>query len=694
MSLQKKYYYTFRSLLDNVVHTVEIWQDTTATITAVEIRGDFSPFVVSSPILSDKLQPVQGTGCQINIVSQTNMQFLGLYTANMQEYQILLYRGASLRWCGWLDSEIYSEQFSELTGYSVSISGTDGFALLDRINYLQADGSKYTGIVSQWDVLKIILAKLNLPLFYLKVFLSTTHGTIPAQQTIFHTTYVNNDNFYDEDGEPATMRSVLESLLRPYGAFIVQDEGSVTITDLNAVVRTAFTSGHVYSWNTWAYSSSTDLFRDLGDLSTIGFRSSSQLLDIIPGVNKQVIKYSPYQLTDIIDYEAGEDFEDALPTTTRGATNFQWVETPYRLSSIWDAFNNGKFCKLEGIDGANTDVVDYYLDIPYYGNYEYGTTATKSFTYAAKMPFLIGSENYKLKIELKAFPRISNDLNGTLTNNLVSTVRLVTRLKIGTKKYIYSIGTLAPLWVDAASNTIYDLILPITNRVLNTGTYPVIYAAIEDRWTDLKINVIHNYDNLISRNDFIIPLPSYQIDGDVLEFEIYAYQVRDMNNAVRTITDLRLKDIKLTIVDAKGNDVEQLDTEFVGYMNPQYKEEGETITLIQGTNLSTFPVERGGLMKYDGTDYTWITEWTREGVTDNIENLLLRSYVGNYSGKTLQLTVTTKRLLSVIGYLTYTNWLPGHKFMIVGFTHDHAEGTSELTLQEIFPDSLTIDKSW
>ena len=694
-TFKKKYYYTFKSI-NNKSHTVEIWQDTSTNISAVQVIGAVDPFIVNMPSLENKLQSVRGTGADLGLFATSSLQFMDLYTVNMKEFQVRHYLDGAPNWFGYLDSELFSTDFSRQKNYSVNLTANDGFALLDRMYYVQNDGTPFTGIISQFDILKFIYSKLDLPLEYTYIGLSTTSPdfTIGDSETIFHKQFINNSNFYDEDNVAFTLREVLESILKPLGAFMFQDRGNIFITDLTSLVDSSTFSCKRYYSNLNIYIDTQSVNTLISDLAALGFASNSQNLTITHGVNKEIVKYSPYKLINIIDYNAEGDFDTSTGVTARGATNYQWSETEYSTSSTWTKYNNGKFCKLQGLDGDNTNVTDYYLDIPNYGNYYYGTSGTKSFVYTKQLPILFGSGNYKLKIELSAYPRLSNDLNNTISTQEISRIRLVTRLKIGSKKYVYSAGAPGESWVDVATNTTSDFIFPITNRTLKTGADTVIYQPLEDRWTDFKLNVVHAYDNNVDRNDFIIPIPKSQIDGNLLEFEIYGYQILDFNYVYKSIIDLRIKDVKITVVDSLGNSVEGKDVEYIGYMNKLYKNEGTNIDLIQGTNQSEFPTERGGLLKFDGSKYSFLSQWTRKSSTDIIENLLLRTIVGNYENPTTELSVKTKIPYTTVGYLTYSAYLSGKKFMITSNTTDYANNSSELTLQEIFADSLTINKSF
>lgn len=705
---QKRFYFSFKDV-SNTAYVVEIWKlADIGTVSAVEIRGGASPFITNMPTLTNKFQPVRGTGCQINLISETNMQFLELYTANMFEFQIRAYIDADLIWTGYLDSELYSEPFDSLTNYPVSFSGTDGFALLDRLNYLDENGNQYSGIVSQFDILKIIFQKLNLPFTNYNIGLSTTIPgvTYGTQETIFHKSFIMNSDFYNEDNEPETLRRVLESILAPYGAFIMQRNGCIYITDIHSIctATTPFFGIDMKQYTTTSliYSSINQLPVNIGDLSTIKFADSGQQLYMVSGINKQVVSYSPYKQVEIINYDAENDFTTAGTVTPRGATNFQWTETEYSTSNAWTNYNNGKFYKLRGIDGGNDNIIDYYLKINRTGLTGIGitsqtgaTSGNLSYTYKGNLPILIPTKNYFLKIEMSVYFRTSNDLNNN--NNipdLIQAGELITRLKIGDRKYHSGFYSWDNGWVDLSDSR--DLTLPFYTSSSRTKK-----SYIEDGYQALgKEKIVSTgtgtNDVIISKEPYLVPI--FDFNGGLLEFNIYDYRVYNIDDfptvEEKTVLDCRIKDIKFTIVDSNGIAVNKSDVEYVGYMNKQFKEEGSEITLLQGTNFNDYPIERGGLLKYDGAAYLYLKEHTRNNITDYIENLLLRSYVGNYENKTVELSATSNKLSSTLGFLTYNNYFNGKKFMVISNETNYAEKTTNFTIQEIFADSLTINKSF
>jgi len=699
MSFQKKYSCPFKGITNNS-YRIEIWENDKFPVTSGSCTGMESPFVVNYSDVS-KLEPIHGSGCQISLLSDTNMKFLDLYTADIQEYQIRFYIDSDLMWCGYMDTEIYEEQFSETTNYPVSFSGNDGFALLDRMYYLGDEGGKsfkFTGITSQWEVLTYILGKINLPFTSYNIGLSTTISGVSfnSNETIFHKTYVINSNFYNEDGDSETLRTILESILQPYGAFIIQRNGSIYITDIQSIINSYFDPFYEIDFKQYVsdYSNNSSSFTGItyvsfnpqpvyiGDLSNIKFTSSEQQLSIISAYNKEIVKYSPYMQVDIMDYDASDDlYTSAGFTYQYGTIPYRWKETDF-TSKVWDNYGLSTFTKLEGID--NLDEIDYYM-INRNSGYTILNFSGLCYSYKAELPTTIPS-NYKLKISLSGYFRNTDNLNDeTYVPDLIKSAELYVEIIIGNKKYCNTdVG-----WFDVSDSS-KAFLISFEKAPIGSNNGITTYSPIEDEWIDSGYYTRTN--TTYKKVDYLIPLSGSNCAQ--LKFNICGYLTRNLLNNYQNVIDARFKDIKITVVDSDGNDVSEVDIEYVGYMDERYKSEGDTIDLIQGTNLNDFPVERGGLLGYNGSTYYWLKNWTKNGLTDNIENLLLRSFVGNYQTKSLQLSCTTNRITGVLGFITYENYLYGNIFMPVGITIDYAEETSELVLQEIFTDSLTINKSW
>ena len=160
-----------------------------------------------------------------------------------------------------------------------------------------------------------------------------------------------------------------------------------------------------------------------------------------------------------------------------------------------------------------------------------------------------------------------------------------------------------------------------------------------------------------------------------------------------TVKHLRIKDLKISFIDSNGDEFSDSDVEYVGFMNQKYKNEGDEITLLQGTSKIDCSIEKASLMGNNG-NYYYLKLWTRQGKTDNIENLLLRSIVSNYTNKRIELSASLNQLNSILGCVKYDNFLAGKNLMIVGCTQNYSDAITTVTLQEVIIDNLDINKSW
>lgn len=711
---KQKYFYNFRDIT-NQLYKVEIWQnvETTTPVTATEIKADSEPCTIDYVI--DKLHsPVKASGAILNLLSTTDRMFFSLFTADMMGYKVKIYKGVNLFWVGFLDSENYSEPFNLINNYPVTITANDGFNLLDRIDYSYMTGSavtKYNGVESFWYTLQVVLQKLNLDWINIYVGLSTTipDVTILTAETVLHKLYLNNDNFYDEDGKPESCRRVLEAILEPLGAYIIQQDGSLIITDshhiTNAGSGLASFKRYTYAYEATAYSATVNLTVSLGDITTIGVQSGDSTFSIDSGYNRQVVSYSPYRQSDIIKYSASkEDFSTLLSTTTIGAVGYRWEEKLYDVSVNWNKYNNGKFATMVGLEPKTSGTKESYIKVNSYGlsglyhNDMGGASAgTKSFTFKGNLPKIISSEDYFLKVDLDYFIRTTDNMGGEPEKNL-NAGYLVSRLQVGDKKYVMghnvfdfdTYGQVAE-WVNVSDTR--DMIIPLQNRGADLSL-----GAVNDNWLSLKIGYIVRYfEGIIYKTiadvkPLLIPLNG--IFGDI-EFTIFGYRVYNEEGAVyykETLAkDLRIKNLNFSIVDKDGNELKNTDIEYEAVVNKQYQNEGDKVELILGTNINKFPVERGNIL-IKGTlpnSYNYLQQITKAGVTQQVENLLLRTINSNYAESKVVLDIDLP-ISKQVGYYSYANYLTGKKLMVMKNTMNLADNVSSLTLREANIDNAGL----
>lgn len=704
--------------INNDIFTLEIYQlnytgVTNSGLTSSGISFSSQPVIVEHADISNKFEPVRGSGISINLLATFEGQFRDLYTTDMKEYQFIFKDKNNIEiWHGYLNSELYSEPFDSIDNYDVSITGNDGLALLDRIYYLDDNDNKYSGITSQWVILTRILKKIGIYYNGLYVGLSTTstHFDLDEDETIFHKTFCNEANWYNEDDESETCRKILEELLKPYGAFIIQDNGYLYITDYNNLLEPNYTYMKLYNaTTTYNYQSTELILTGLDALgTTLKYASSNQQLNIINPINKQIVSYDKYLDDTIESLDCEEEFSTTGTTTTNGSTGYRWSETTYENSITINKYNDGRYIKLNGLDGNDTDLEEFYLQINNSGQTNNETSnyivGGLSFDLVNK-PYIINQSNkgYYLKLNLSVYPRSVDDLNNESETPLnIKRIHLYTNLTIGDKRWCNPLGQ-ASAWYSPTS-FYYNKYFNVNITNMNSYTWPISsdnFSYIADTWTELqKFNTINVYTNEgikpeLSITDYLIPLNA-ELSGEI-NFEIFGYSVFDYNitggDSLTGCHELRIKDLEITIVDKDGNETSDDSIEYVGYVNKNIKDNGEEITLYQGTNTIFHPNSRSALLYSTGTTYKNMELWSKSGSTDTIENLLLRSIVSNYTTPTIQFICTTDKIQSVVG--TYSNpWLYGKKFFISGCKIDYQNNTSNLTLLEGFKDHLTVQKNY
>ncbi len=282
---------------------------------------------------------------------------------------------------------------------------------------------------------------------------------------------MNCANFYDEDGEPMTLREVLESILAPYGAFIAQVQGNIVITDIHTITTAPIgfelESNTILNFDTiidgvatykrFSYysglgfeleydtvlNSDTILYNRnnyLGNLEIIheqslpdvGFAGTGQTIEISGGVNKQVVSYSPYIEPNYLNFTEPH-FTGLLSTINYGTSPYRWDEHIYSTSNTFISSNNGSFADYVGSESGNSEETDSYLKIAKYDTNGV-SPSTLSFKLKSESSYIMPSDAL-LKVEMKAYFRTVEDLNGLEQTNDLYQGKVRCKLFVGDRQY-------------------------------------------------------------------------------------------------------------------------------------------------------------------------------------------------------------------------------------------------------------------
>ena len=129
-----------------------------------------------------------------------------------------------------MDSEQYSDEWTDAVNYEVTITGNNGFALLERIAY---DGP--SELTSLYDLVHAAIVATGLPYTTITVATGTTIGGEEELETCLDKIYSKPDNFVDEKGVVMSWREVLESILTPLDLGIFAHGDAVYLRDTHTM---------------------------------------------------------------------------------------------------------------------------------------------------------------------------------------------------------------------------------------------------------------------------------------------------------------------------------------------------------------------------------------------------------------------------------------------------------------------------
>ena len=739
MALAKRYEDGFNSL-DGIAYRVEIWQE--------GYTGSVQPIAFSSKPLvlkwseTDKLAPVQSSSATLRLFSDTDRQFLDLYTVKAGAVRMDVYREGQLYWSGTLDPELYEEPYSYKERYTVELTFSD-FAILDRLSWSER------GFIAIAGVIQTALAATGIQTGGTVQHVSTRLSR--ADEDLLARIAVSGMNFFDEDDEPMTLRKVLEETLRPFALRIVQKAGRIHVYDLNAIYS-AFTPTEFY----WS--------------------SDDAILGADAVYNNVRITFSPYGVSSLADASVDKDSvsgttyryplrpEDSAIagfdlTLSQGTQNLSLdlaknksrlsraqVKTYPALTQDLAAANSrvGNEASSETTQGiAKSASASYFRVTPLLTGSDdtgvaqrvvYSKTGTAPTVLVddsgksgmvASLPqriFLCNTGNFdrfrlRLKVEMLVDDRL-NPYDEDQGADLLGQDKDDVGYLLNEKARIWYQNVVLRLYSNATGGT-------ASYSYMNTPSENAPYCAEEGSWMagegegmllcyyeeaerkdtcavrSWKTNkqLIWNYWDetpylwrLRGDGEFI-PLPP---TGGYLDFQIF-YQGGALDYSAAPVVGLPValfdrsqfyrlwhlfRSIKLDLVDAETyQEIPQEDIETTAWLNPDAREE-LTIDTIVGCMDSASPIAKGQLFDTE-EGYAVVSRFSRAGVMDRLEKLLIGTVYSNYATRHHTLSGETDLLPT---FTTYTDRnLPG-VYLLLKETQDLVAGTSSVLAVQIDED--------
>ena len=269
-----KYWFEFTDV-KTILHRVEI-SDATFTGDSTQIYGSCS---LEYSETKDTLEPVRGSGLQIDLEADSDLTFYDLYSEEERTFSVVYTRANETLFNGWLSPEGIYESFVT-DKWIISLDCTDGLGFLANLSYVEdATGLNFVGKQSLLEIVVNCLKRTKTPqniLTSVKIYYDGLDQTLNT----FANVYYNADRFVKEDRGDTYMNceEVLKSVLEPFGAVITAYKGEWLIYKPNSLVD-----------------SSLQIFFTYDNLG-VALNPTSRTIDFAFALGSQIDAYYPHHV--------------------------------------------------------------------------------------------------------------------------------------------------------------------------------------------------------------------------------------------------------------------------------------------------------------------------------------------------------------------------------------------------------------
>jgi len=691
----------------------------------VEVKGGPVPFVKSlgSEVpVTNKFECLRPTQAQIQLASERDLQFIGLFSQDDRKYQVRYYEPVgTLRWTGYIVPSIFSEPYTQGAPYITEIRATDNVNQLEQLEFLDKDGNKLKGKKSLIEIIAIILDKLSLQLS-IRVGMNITEDTqdnlVPLEQTQHEMSA-----FYEDDGTPWTCARVIRALLMPFGAKLVQENGVwniVRIEEQCDVYNTRLYNREGTYVSGAVYDPLVEIVSPSLRLSSI-FRDGDSTLEVVPAYGKVTVVRKLFRKETLLE-NGSFDIDRYQDGIIEG-----WTVTASEAS-----YKVSKIIRETATDFSNFNLVQTNLPSwvrsatqPSYKG-EYRTTET-NVDYALEMTGLVDNETITVQSNTIPVELTSSDFfiftfnyrinTGEITSGnsrsatMPEWVKIRYRIQLGS--YYYNDG----FWTDDSDyqwNYIFeeeydkDKKFEIKARLKGISSVTIRPLTITLQFYGSQYQDFNGYSELVAITTTTLPSEGYRIrglypltvsgstDDWTLDFNLrsgtealsapeiirptdYATTTNEVvweltnrtKRAYRDIGSIYLYDVGFKFLPNGEEGPEEEVLEAVN--NTNYKE-NLVVELESGDVTELYVNNKKNLYRNIFLDQAGepTTSWTRLNVggTNTLQRLLLSSLVNQYKFPTFKVT---GNLLAFehINFLTtfkQTSEQPSYSLVNGGFT--------------------------
>lgn len=628
--------------------------------------------------LLDK-EPVSGAGIEVSFLSPTKLYFLDkLYTTNPQEVLIKLFRNGNPEFLGWMDSEQYSDEWTDAVNYEVTITGNNGLALLERIAY---DGP--TDLTSLYDLIHAAIVATGLPYTTITVATGTTIGGEGPLETCLNKIYSKPDNFIDEKGVVMSWREVLESILTPLDLGIFAHGDTVYLRDTHTMGAGGVRKSRSMAGTSGEASGipSPIMLDWVLDESTISYEKA---------LNRASVKFNKYKY-DKISFPINEETVRGVPLTftMTDPDGKEYIEQRYPECEGYDMTELSLYDFVLVYDKETGKLIDSFLRIP-----ELNSDIVQP-AFKINPGILMYSSKRRVSLEFEYCIERLDKYRASIaaSEHSPNSPNVEVQYKIG-DRYINSLTAWVntPTYVTVAARPMAGYlgkIIVIANKWVNSGNINAGYST----------QTIAGFTAPLNSDSAGTPYRLNSIEGGPFSFSMrYA----------RTLPikyKMCFREVSLVIQERNsfGNwaEMDVKDEEVIARLDVNARDSFE-IKTTSGTDSQG--ASRGGLMTkvsglYSDSDYATneryvnLLEATRGGVTDDVEKLLLRTYLSNKSIPRRLFTCTVRRYIHPFSRYQHALIKRGGSNCVLvakNIEINYLAAESTVTFLEVVPDSALL----
>lgn len=217
--------WTFR-----ISHVVD---DNSVAVHSKDVAVDFDEPLSIELKATEKYEPIQGSAATVRLISETDREFISLYTLNALDTQLSVYRNGTLYWQGCIDPELYEEPYERDKDYVVTITFSD-YAPLEHLKFDMSRTSLITIESMIGRCLNILRSTKPLAPLGFRLYVDTASRVLDLSAI-----KVRGANFYDEEGQAMSWKEALESVFQPLGLRLIQRQTYHLLYDLRQMRRVA-----------------------------------------------------------------------------------------------------------------------------------------------------------------------------------------------------------------------------------------------------------------------------------------------------------------------------------------------------------------------------------------------------------------------------------------------------------------------